>query len=270
MSINSALVKAAQRLQNCERPGLEARLLLGHYLGLSQEALYLKEDMEFDQQGFFALVDKRSKDIPLEYITNSVSFYDTHLFVKQGVLIPRPETELLVEKCDRLIQDRGISQIAEIGTGSGAVSTCLAAHNPGLRITATDINMLALEVAKRNLQSHGVSERVRLVHTSLLEGIQQDFEMIVSNPPYIAQEYKLPANVAYEPEEALFSGSDGLELLKEIIVLFAHSSARVLACETGHDQKEALIKLLENVNIKKYEFYKDYAGLQRGFFAYKE
>ena len=262
--IDEALKRAKERLAKVsERPLLEAELLLAHTLG--KDRVYLHTHPEAEVPGrFWELVKRRALHEPLEYITGKVSFFGKEFLIEPGVLIPRPETERLIEEL--LPHLHGKEQVVEIGVGSGVISTILKLHLPGLKVVATDIDPKALDLAKKNFDRFGVDVELRL--SDLAEGVG-GCDVIVSNPPYIAKDFPLPKNVAmYEPPQALFGGERGDELLGRIIEYFLQSPAKILACEMGYDQKEAIQKRFENFS-GTLDFYKDLAGLDRGFIARK-
>ena len=271
ISIDDALKEATQRLYAVsDRPRLEAEILLCYHLGLDRIALVTKAQNCFNMSQYFAYIDKRAQNYPLEYITQEVSFYDGFLYIQKGVLIPRPETELLVTEVVQLIKKHAITKVAEIGVGSGAISTNIAKQCKGTKVVATDIDATAIETAQININRYGVGDRVKLLQTSLLDKVVDDYELIVSNPPYIAQNYILPKNVEYEPSTALFGGKMGQEILEQIVNHFVQSSADFIACEMGYDQKESMQKIFRDLGVVNYRFYKDLAGLDRGFIASKE
>jgi len=268
MTIKQALNQAKEQLNGIvPRAMFEAQLLMAHHLGVDRMYLIINDNQELqDSDGFFDLVSQRCSYKPIEYITKKVSFYDIELFVDEGVLIPRPETELLIDRCANIIQKHNITKIAEIGVGSGAISVVLARLFPHLQITATDISPQALSIAQQNIDSFNLTEQIKLHHTSLLDGCDDSFELIVSNPPYIANDIILEPNVQrYEPHTALFGGEKGDELLKDIILQTKARDTRWLCCEMGYDQKEPLQKFMSQNGIYGVEFYKDLAGLDRGF-----
>ncbi len=270
MTIKEALAWARARLiESCERPLFEAELLMAYHLGVERIYLATNEHKELrSKEVFEQIVLRRASNEPYEYITNSVSFYDIELFVKHGVLIPRPETELLIDEVSKIISENCITKIAEIGIGSGAISIVLARKFPNLKITATDISDDALEIAARNIKSFELEDNIKLIKTNLLDGIDDDFELIVSNPPYIANDIVLESNVQdHEPHNALFGGLVGDELLKDIITLAKVKNIKFLACEMGYDQKESLELYLTNIGVQYHHFYDDLAGLNRGFTA---
>lgn len=205
---------------------------------------------------------------PLEYITKKVSFYAQDFFIDEGALIPRPETEILVDKVTQLILQHNIQKIYEIGVGSGIISIMLCLLNKNISIIATDISPTALKIAQQNITLKStldstLKSRIRLIQADLLNGV--DFikdSLIVSNPPYIAEGYVIPKNVSFEPKIALFGGKKGDEMLQAIIAL----DSDFLCCEIGYNQGYLANSLMQYKNV---EFYKDYAGFTRGFIASK-
>ena len=268
MTINQALSWAQEQLRYaCERPRFEAEMLMASHLDRDRTYLVLHADDEVERlSAFEALVGRRQAHEPMEYITGRVSFYDIELYSAPGALIPRPETEILVEKAAEIIEAEGIGTVAEIGIGSGAISIVLARKFPKLQIVASDISAKALAVAGTNVQAFGLASRIALRQTSLLDGIDADIEMIVSNPPYIAKHTPLAPNVAeYEPHTALYSEEQGDELLKEIILLAKERGVKYLACEMGYDQREPISVFVKDIGVYSLDFYTDLAGLDRGF-----
>ncbi len=257
----------AQLTESCERPQFEAELLLAYHLG--RERIYLmmhSDDPVEDFAGFEALVQRRAAHEPYEYIVGEASFYDIYLKVAPGVLIPRPETELLIDEAAKMIAREHITSIAEIGVGSGAISVVLARQFPNLKIIATDICDAPLRIAGENVEKFGLHEQVTLRKSNLLDEVNENVELVVSNPPYIAEDFMLEKNVAdYEPKEALFGGRVGDELLRQIILDVKARGVKWLACEMGYDQKEPIQAFINEVGVKSVRFYKDLAGFDRGF-----
>ncbi|WP_353662394.1 peptide chain release factor N(5)-glutamine methyltransferase [Hydrogenimonas sp. SS33] len=268
VTVESALRRAAQALATTsERPRLEAEILMAHHLQKERIWLHTHGDEPVtDPEGYEALVVRRSRSEPIEYITGRVSFYDTWLEVGEGVLIARPETELLVDRAAEVIEKERVERLCEIGVGSGAVSIALARKFPGLKIVATDISEKALAYARRNIAAHGLQERIETRHTDLMEGVDGPFEMVVSNPPYISEDYLLPHSVRYEPHNALVGGTRGDELLKKIILTAKERKIPHLLCEMGYDQREAIADFCREQGLETPHFYKDLAGLDRGFY----
>jgi release factor glutamine methyltransferase len=268
ITIKQALQSASKLLSNVTpRAMFEAQILLMHHLGVDRVYLISKDDEIVDDiDGYMHMIKQRANHKPIEYITNKVSFYDIELYVQEGVLIPRPETELLIDKCAEIIKRNDISCIAEIGVGSGAISIVLARKFPHLQIIATDISQDALKIAQKNIDAFNLSNQIKLMHCSLLDCIKCDVDLVVSNPPYIAKSIKLEPNVYdYEPHTALFGGEVGDELLKDIVIQTKDRGIRWLCCEMGYDQKKPMFEFINQNGVYCVEFYKDLAGLDRGF-----
>ncbi|MDP3290538.1 MAG: HemK/PrmC family methyltransferase, partial [Sulfuricurvum sp.] len=191
-----------------ESPRREAELLLIAYLGKDQ--LYFithQEDMiDENDPKLLEWIAKRSANVPLEYLTNRVSFYSREFYIDEGALIPRPETEHLIDEVLRCVLVDDVITIVEVGVGSGIISILLALHLPNARFIAVDISPRALAVARRNIERFGLSERIELREGDLLSSITEKIDFLVSNPPYIAHDAPLESNLSYEPQNALFGG----------------------------------------------------------------
>ena len=266
MKIEEALKEASLRLSSlCQNPSRVAKILLMNYLDVSIEWIFLNQKNEFDESGYFALVKRYENYEPLEYITGKASFYGLDFYVESGVLIPRPETEILVDKVIEISREYNEPKIAEIGTGSGIISIMLALKIKA-NIVATDISEKALMLARKNADKFDVGGRIKFLNCSYVDKILEDIDILVSNPPYIARGYKLSKFVLNEPESALFGGEVGDEILKDIILIAKDRNIKNVACEMGYDQKASMQKFLE-ANGFEYSFYKDLAGFDRGFCA---
>lgn len=266
MMLKKALLWAQKELRDSvERPRLEAEILLAHLLGCSREALVLKEIEDIDFNTLKVLVERRKNHEPIEYITNNVSFYDFELFIEKGALIPRPESEILVEKALELIEKYSLTKVAEIGIGSGALSIAIVRHSD-VTIEASDISSDAIEIARQNIASFNLQERIKVFNCSMFECFSS-FDLLISNPPYIDPEFKLEKNVAdYEPHTALFAPNRGLELLFKILDEIKQRDIKFAVCEMGYDQREPLSTYAKEVGLSgDLEFYKDLAGHDRGF-----
>jgi len=224
MTLGQALNDARRRLAKITPEAfLEAELLLRHVTGYSRERLFASLDEEIASSTLSrlrGLLSRRLRREPLAYILRSREFYGLDFYVDRRVLIPRPETELLVEAV--LGRARGLHRplIADVGTGSGAVAISLAVHLPRAEIFATDISRDALEVAGLNRRRHNVEDRVRLLHGDLLAPLPVPVDIIAFNPPYIPSgEFEaLPPEVRdFEPREALDGGGDGLEVVRRFL-----------------------------------------------------
>ena len=275
MTVNDALKAAASQIApackiNGANPARVARALLMSYLGVKIEWIFLNLTSELeDADGYFALAKRFANHEPLEYITGETGFYGLSFNVKKGVLIPRPETEILVEKSLKILSNLPARKepplVAEIGVGSGIISICLAL-NSNAKIIASDISDDALNLARENAAKFGVEDRIEFVKCAYLDQIYGRFDLLVSNPPYIAQDYRLDKFVLNEPHEALFGGTKGDEILKNIVLLARNRGVKYLACETGYDQRESMQSALK-FNGFEAEFYQDLAGFDRGFVA---
>lgn len=268
MTIKEGLSWAREKLrETCERPAFEAELILAYHLGKDRTYLLIHDMDNFDHvDDFKKLIQRRAFHEPYEYIVGSASFYDIHLEVEKGVLIPRPETEILIDLVAEIIEKENITSVAEIGVGSGAISIILARKFPQLHIIGTDISDTPLKVAEKNIKTFGLSKQIELRKSNLIDNVSEALELVVSNPPYIAENFLLESNVVdYEPKEALFGGKVGDELLKQIILDVKGRGVKYLACEMGYDQKEPLQGFVNEIGVKYIKFYKDLAGFDRGF-----
>lgn len=231
----------------------QKKLALTQVLNLSIPELLLKKDKELTKKEYkkYKKLEKGlKKGIPLAYITKKAYFYNEEFYVNKNVLIPRPETELLVEKTNKLIEkyieNKNIN-IIEIGTGSGVIAITLNKLQKNAKITATEISRKALKVAKKNQKIH--KTKIKLTKTDLYKGINQKFDVIISNPPYIETTSKNVEEqvLKHEPHLALFAGEDGLKCYKKIIknLKTITKENHIIAFETGEHQKQELTKLLQ-------------------------
>jgi len=248
-------------------PSKEVEILLLHILKKNVIWLHINYNKEAScQKELEKLVKKRATHYPMEYITLRASFYGETFNVKQNVLIPRPQTELLVEKAESILKHIANAKIVEVGTGSGVISVMLAILIPDISIIAVDINDDALELALKNAKKFKVEHKISFVKSDIFNDVNvHNFDMCISNPPYIQNDYKLPLNVKNEPSNALFGGEVGDELLKKIINDTSKNDIKYLLCEIGYDQKDSLNNYLNNYNMESLEFYKDYEKFDRGF-----
>jgi release factor glutamine methyltransferase len=249
---NEALQAARARLAATSKyPRRDAELLLEHVLGCDQTALLthperllaVEELKQFDR-----LVERRLASEPMQYLTGEQEFFGLRFEVSPAVLIPRPETEHLVEAVLQRFAREEAVRIVDVGTGSGAIAVALAHALPQSQVTAVDLFPAALEVARRNAERHGVIDRLMLLTSDLLAAVDRtDFDAVVANPPYIAAGEALEPQVAnYEPHSALYAGSTGLEVYERLIP----QAARVLKpggwlmLEIGYGQSPALKNLM--------------------------
>ncbi|MDQ1245004.1 MAG: release factor glutamine methyltransferase [Campylobacterota bacterium] len=250
-----------------ERASREAQLLLMHHLGVDELWLLTNQNQHVENcEELFEWAARRAKNEPLEYITQKVSFYSEEFFIAEGALIPRPETELLIDEVIKNVEDKNSKiTFAEVGVGSGIISIMLAKTFPNAKIIAVDISQAALKIAKINIAKFALQDRIELRLGSLLEPINEHVDYLVSNPPYIANEFKLETNLSYEPQNALFGGEVGDEIIRELLDEVLSRNINFFSCEIGYDQKDKIQNYLNKKPFKKLEFYKDFSGFDRGF-----
>ena len=239
----------------------DAELLLLHHLGITRAQLLADPARELTPTqlaAYEAAITRRLANEPIQYITGSQEFYGLNFHVTPAVLIPRPETELLVEAVLARLPANSPLRIADIGTGSGILAITLAVHLPQAQITAIDISPEAIAVARRNAETHNVAERIHFTQSDLLTAIpNQRFDAIVSNPPYVPttdRETLHPQVRDHEPAQALFAGPTGLDIYARLIpqALAALTPGGLLALEIGHGQAEAIERVFtdwQNVSI---------------------
>ena len=248
MSIRDTLNQARKTLtiNRIEDASLEAEVLLRHVLGLNRVQFYLQLSRELsadENENFRQLVRRRLNSEPTAYITGHREFYGLDFHVDNRVLIPRPESELLVETALALAAKRPIGIIGDIGTGSGAIAISLALSFPRARIYATDVSSSALRVARMNCEKHNVTNRICLLQGDLLEPLPEPADLIVANLPYVREAELSQVNTRhFEPSLALNGGHDGLETIRRIS---AQVSAKLrpggaLLLEIGLGQDEAM------------------------------
>lgn len=222
-----------------------------------------------DAAEFQGLVERRLAGEPIQYIVGEAEFYGLPFFVNRDVLIPRPETEHIVEKALQLSAEFAHPRLLDIGTGSGAIAVALAAHLRDASITATDISSAALAVARRNAQQNGVADRIRLLAGDLLAPLAGErFEIVISNPPYVAETDRETLAIEvrdFEPATALFAGGDGLAIYRRLIpaAFAALVTGGLLLLEIGHGQRDAVGALLESAGFGTIEFTADLQGIPR-------
>lgn len=268
------------RKSNIEWPHLEAEILLAHALGRKRIELYTDHERVLtaaELKTFKGYIQRRSQHEPIAYITNSQPFMSLDFYVDRSVLIPRPETEQLVEiAIETINQAQGQRQeaegirIADIGTGSGAIAVSLAKFIPSVKVTGIDSSPQAIEIAQRNAQHHKVDDRCQFMVGNMFDPLQEKVDLIVSNPPYIPTDIisTLDTDVKdWEPRSALDGGKDGFDYIRRIVKespnhLTTQPPKGLLLLEIGNDQGEkakqmaessgnyAEVKILKDLNQK--------------------
>jgi release factor glutamine methyltransferase len=265
ISISEALLEARSR--GLER--LDTHLLLLHALGRpgSDRAWLLSHDtdtLDTSVQATFATcVTRRAQGEPLAYITGHKEFFGLDLLINRHVLIPRPDTETLVEWALETLATTRDANVVDLGTGSGAIALALKSAQPGLRVIATDISAEALALARANAQRHHLE--LQFLQSSWLDGLPTRYQAIVSNPPYVAEGDNHLEALRHEPLSALTSGTDGLNDIRRIV---AQAVAHLipggwLLLEHGHQQGESVRSLLIKAGLADVQSRRDLSGIER-------
>jgi len=271
-SVREALEAAVDALAavGVDEPRLDAELLLGEAMGCGRSALIADGGAEVPAAAgrlFGEMVRRRLRREPVAYILGRKGFRNLELAVDRRVLVPRPETELLVELALELRPER----MLDVGTGSGAIALAVADELPGCAVTATDTSAGALEVARANAVRLGLSDRVRFLEGTLPEG--ETFDLVLANLPYVAEHdwaSLQPEVTQWEPREALLAGPDGLDAYRALIqksagplYRYAAQKTGALAVEVGEGQAEAVAALMRQAGFERIETRRDLAGIER-------
>lgn len=267
------------RQSGIETPITDSQLIVSHYLKLPRWKLITEKDTEISEETvkeILKLIEKRAKGVPVAYITKRKEFFGIKFYVDDRVLIPRPETEILVEKVlQKLKNKRGKIRGLDIGVGSGAISIALLKNIPDLTMYGTDVSDDALKVAEINARLRFVNNRLKLIKSNLFSNLNKNikFDFIVSNPPYISREdyLNLKIEVKNEPKIALISGKKGLAFYERIISKSKEYLIEdgFLAVEIGYKQEKTVKNLFEKNKFKDIEVYKDLNGISRVILGYK-
>jgi release factor glutamine methyltransferase len=277
MNLREALKQGVGELRAADVPSpvLAAELLLMHVVGATRAWLYAHVDDQLDPaaaERFRKLIARRAAGTPTQYLTGSQEFWGLELEVTPAVLIPRPETEHVVEVAlARLGQhrSRGPLRLVDVGTGSGCLAIALARELPQARVYATDISRRALAVARRNAVRHGLAERITFIEANLLAPFPpRSLDVVVSNPPYVARKEaaSLPREVReHEPPEALFAGEEGMAVYPPLISEAAERlvAGGLLVVELGYDVSERVEALLDTADWREIHITSDLAGIPR-------
>lgn len=272
MTIKQAITKGMIMLKsnNVESPKLKARLLLQYVLDKTRQYIIVYDNKEIDKQQqwqYFVNIEKLTKGIPLQHITHRQEFMKMDFFVDENVLIPRPDTEILVEEVIKIAQKYNSPRILDLCTGSGAIAISLKKFVPNADITAVDISEKALEIAQKNAEK--LEAKINFVKSNLFDKLDnKKFDIIVSNPPYIRKDEikKLSEEVQKEPKIALDGGEDGLDFYRIIAEQAINylKTGSFLCFEIGYNQKNDVIKIIEDEqNYKNTYCKKDLYGNDR-------
>jgi release factor glutamine methyltransferase len=261
--------------RHIENPRLNAEHLLAHVLGRKRIELYLEFErtlLESELTPLREMVRRRGAREPLQHLLGTVEFYGRTFSCDKRALVPRPETEQLVELLiSRFKSEISHSRMIDVGTGSGVIALSLAAEFPEAEVVGADISETALMLARENAERLGLADRVRFQRSNLLENVQPGFDLIAANLPYVSTEHRrnLSREVLHDPEVAVFAGTCGDELLQELIARAPSwlQPGGILALEIGIGQSEALILALAEKNYRDIFNEKDYSGVTRFLFA---
>jgi release factor glutamine methyltransferase len=257
---------------HADRARTDAEFLLRYLLQCERAALLVRwnERLHENEAARYAqLVERRRRGEPIQYITGETEFYGLPFKVTPAVLIPRPETEHLVEKVVELAPLFSKPRLVDVGTGSGAIAVAVAHECPAADVTAIDFSEDALKIAQENARRTGVAERMRFLEGDLLATVaEEQFEFVVSNPPYVSSDARDSLGVEvrdFEPPVALFAGPDGLDLYRRLIPQAAHvlPPGGYILLEIGYDQRDAIRELLSQSGFGDIEFVPDLQGIAR-------
>lgn len=267
-TISEALSFSKQQLRNGESPNSDSQLLLAHVLSCSTSYLYTWPEKALSQQqqtALLALLELRKLGHPVAYLTGQRGFWTLDLQVNKHTLIPRPDTELLVEKAMEKITDD--TWVSDLGTGSGAIVLALASERPQTRFFACDYSSQALNIAKANAKQNQIDNVCFWQGDWLAAIASNSLDIIVSNPPYIEQDdpHMQQGDVKFEPEQALVSGCDGLDDARLIIARAAVCLRQQgwLLLEHGHQQAQSVAAIMQSQGFNNITGYQDYGGNDR-------
>jgi release factor glutamine methyltransferase len=278
ITIHKALQEASKKLEHkADTPLLDAQVILCHVLRVDRLYLIVNKERVLTNEEickYNGMIEKRLYGVPVQYIIGRQEFMGLDFYVEEGVLIPRPDTEILIEKVLDSIDKESICSIVDIGTGSGAITITLAKYIRNSHVYSIDISKKALDIARRNAEEHDMLPKISFLNGSLFDplsnmGIEGRIDVLVSNPPYIPTDdiENLQIEVSkFEPRIALDGGKDGLDFYKEIINRAPKylRQGGFMALEVGHDQARRVMELMEEKNrYIDIEITKDLAGIER-------
>jgi release factor glutamine methyltransferase len=253
------------------QPRLEAEILLAHALEVERLHLYLSPDKPLtadERTKFRTFIQKRHAGTPLQHLIGEVSFYGLRFRVRRDALVPRRETEELLDRTLRLVPRDEAARCLDLGTGSGVIAVCLARYLPRASVTAVDISATALELARENALLNGVDGRVVFLESDWFQSVSGDFDLIVSNPPYVDTDAlgELAAEVRdHEPRVALDGGKGGIEQINLLVAGAGDHLAAggKLLLEIGHGQGDRVRELLMGSGLESVSIERDLSGLER-------
>jgi len=274
MTVREALIDGRYMLNSSESPWLDATLLLANVMGSSRERILASYPDKINKEVFTRfkeLLQKRAEGFPVAYLTGYREFYGRDFFVEEGILCPRPDTEILIEEALRVVKEQGYKRVHDLCTGSGCIALTLSLEHPGLVVTASDISDISESVFTRN-REHLAAGSVTFQRTSLLMGITGPLDLIVSNPPYLTtEETEERMNQSWkEPSLALDGGTDGLDLINKIVrdspALL--KSSGMLMMEAAPEQMNKIEKIMKKSGFTNIRRTRDLASLERVIYGW--
>ena len=248
---------------------IDCEILMSKTLNISREEVLLNLDKDIkqeDREKFFSLINRRKKNEPIAYIINNKSFWKDKFITNKNALIPRPDSEHLVEEAIRLIKKNQVKRILDVGVGSGCLSISILKERPNCKCDAIDPSKNALKLAKTNANLHQLLNRIRFFKRDVDNFYYDKYDLVISNPPYINKhKIKYLGTINHEPKIALDGGLDGLEIIKKVIskskYLLKNNGKLIL--EIGHDQKYKVIDFLKENKFFINKIIKDYGNNTR-------
>jgi release factor glutamine methyltransferase len=282
VKIFEAVKKAKEIIKDVDTPQLDAEVILSHILGKDRMYLHLNRDKALSEaqiNDFFGMIERRKNREPVQYIVGIQEFMGLEFIVKEGVLVPRGDTEILVEEALKLLEKVQNPLIVDIGCGSGAISVSIAKFKEDSHVYALDIENTPIEITNINAKRNGVNNRVEVIKSNMLEVLDKELEgkidAVISNPPYI-KDCVIPTLMeevkSFEPYSALSGGEDGLYFYREITKqsLKFLKKGGFIAYEIGHDQREEVISILKDNGFNGIICIKDLAALDRVIIGWRE
>jgi release factor glutamine methyltransferase len=282
VKIFEAVKKAREIIKDVDTPQLDAEVILSHILGKERMYLHLNRDKVLNEaqiNDFFLMIDRRKNREPVQYIVGSQEFMGLDFQVKKGILVPRGDTEILVEETLKLMEKIQHPIVVDVGCGSGAISVSIAKFKEDSKVYALDIENTPIEITRINAGKNDVGNRVKVIKSDMLEELDKDLEgnvdVIISNPPYI-KDSVIPGLMEevkdFEPYSALSGGEDGLFFYREITkqsLKFLKKDG-IIAYEIGHDQREDVATILRDNGFYGIMCIKDFAGHDRVIIGWRK
>ena len=269
-TVTKLLQKAEQSINCSESARLDAEILFCDVMQFDRSRIYSHPEQIVPDDKlvlFQSLIEQRQQGRPIAHLTGKKEFWSLEFAINEDTLIPRPETELLVETALQMIPDDATFNILDLGTGSGAIAIAIASERPSCKILATDINTNTLAMAKKNAETHQLGN-IQFYLSNWYQNIpSQEFDLIVSNPPYIRQddEHLSQGDVRFEPELALVAGADGMQAINMILEDASQylASDAYLLIEHGYDQKQLVQEAFLKHDFKQLKTFHDLSGQDR-------